>query len=393
MGKIRRFLKKLIRADPKSQTIFVNNDEWDDLTVRGYCSLDKNPEVMTAVDHIAQLISSMTIHLMENRDDGDVRIINELSRKIDIEPNQHSTRATFIYWIVKTMLLKGNAVVMPITNRGYLDSLEVIPPNKLSFNPISQNDYEIFIDGVKFSPEELLHFTINPSLAYPWKGEGYQVILSNVVKSLTQADNTKNSFMASKWKPSLIVKVDALTEEFSSPEGREKLLESYMDTTTVGQPWMIPADQFDVKEVRPLTLADLAISETVELDKRTVAAIMGVPPFLLGVGEFKRDAWNNFVSTKIMYFATVIQQELTKKLLISPKMFFKFNSRSLYNYDLRELAQVADDQYVRGVMDGNEVRDWLGLPPREGLNELVILENYIPLNKIDQQSKLNGGDN
>lgn len=385
--------KRAREPTQKRSVAFVTNSGWETLECAGYTSLAHNPEVTTAVDTIARLIGSMTIHLMENTENGDIRVRNELSRKVDIDPNQYMTRSAFVQWIIKTMMLdgNGNAVVYPETRRGILRNLQPVPAAFASFIPDGFG-YKVVISGREYDPDNVLHFVLNPGGYYPWLGEGYRVALSDVANNLKQAAATEKGFMSSKWKPSIIVKVDALTDEFSSPEGRRKLLEDYVETTEAGEPWMIPADQFSVEQVRPLTLSDLALADFVQLDKRTVAAILGVPPFVLGVGDFRREAWNNFISSTIMPIARAIEQELTRKLLVSPNWFFRFNVRSLYNYELRDMAQVADDQFVRGIMTGNEVRDWIGMPPLEGLNELVILENYIPRGMIGEQNKLNGGD-
>lgn len=385
--------KRAREPTQKRSVAFVTNSGWETLECAGYTSLAHNPEVTTAVDTIARLIGSMTIHLMENTESGDIRVRNELSRKVDIDPNQYMTRSAFVQWIIKTMMLdgNGNAVVYPETRRGILRNLQPIPAAFASFIPDGFG-YKVVISGREYDPDNVLHFVLNPGSYYPWLGEGYRVALSDVANNLKQAAATEKGFMSSKWKPSIIVKVDSLTDEFSSPEGRRKLLEDYVETTEAGEPWMIPADQFSVEQVRPLTLSDLALADFVQLDKRTVAAILGVPPFVLGVGDFHREAWNNFISSTIMPIARAIEQELTRKLLVSPNWFFRFNVRSLYNYELRDMAQVADDQFVRGIMTGNEVRDWIGMPPLEGLNELVILENYIPRGMIGEQNKLNGGD-
>lgn len=397
MSKRRKGTRPAVRAEPaqkRSAVMLCNPAGWDDVLCAGYTPLNKNPEIVSAVDTLARLVASMTICLMQNGESGDNRIYNELSRKLDINPNNYMTRYSFIYWIVRTLLLEGNGntVVYPKTENGYLRELIPIPPAFVSFIPDGMWGYKVYISGQRYDPDEVLHFVLNPSSYYPWMGEGLMATLKDVAGNLHQASKTERGFMQSKWKPSLIVKVDGLTEEFANPEGREKLLDSWITSNEAGAPWLIPSEQFSVEQVRPLSLADLALSDMVELDKRTAAAVVGVPAFVMGVGNFSRDEWNNFIRGKVMSVALILQQEMTRKLLYSPDWHVRFNPRSLYNYDLKDLSAVADDQFVRGIMTGNEVRDWLGLSPMDGLDELVILENYIPRGMIGDQAKLNGGD-
>lgn len=364
-----------------------------DLCCSGYTKLSDNPEIQTACLRIAELIGSMTIHLMSNTEKGDVRIVNELSRQIDINPNGNMTRMTWMTAIVMTMLLygKGNAIVVPHTYDGMLKSLEPIAANRVTFEPIGYRDYRVCIDGMERDPSNLCHFVYNPDPIYLWKGQGVTVTLKEIADNLKQAQKTENAFMRSEWKPSIIVKVDALTDEFASPEGRQKLLDSYVMPSRNGQPWLIPADQFQVEQVRPLTLADLAINDTITLDKKTVASVIGVPAFLLGVGEFKRDEWNSFIQTKVRSIALTIEQELTRCLILNPKWYLHLNYWSLIDYDLTAISSVMLAGADRGFVSGDEWRERMHMSPA-GLTEYKILENYIPYSESGNQNKLNGGE-
>lgn len=366
------------------------------LECAGYTSLDQDPTILTACHVIATLVGLVSWHIMENTESGDRRIVNELSRKIDIDPNSYVTRADFYESIAMNMLLygDGNAVVRPHTENGYLRDLEVVPMDRVSFMPdnVLGYGYWIFIDGIRYDPRDLLHFRLHPDKNYPWKGTGIRVAIKDIAANLKQAAHTEKAFMSSEYKPPLIVKVQAMGEEFQSPEGRKNIAQDYLKTSGSGEPWIIPAGEMDVTSVKPLTLADLAISDTVTMNKETAAAIVGVPSFLVGVGDFKKDEFNNFIQTTVRAIVNKIQQTMTKDVLLSPNWYIKGNVWALLDWDLQQITSVFTAMGDRGWVTGNEARDRINLEPREGLDELKVLENYIPASMSGNQSKLTGGN-
>jgi len=374
--------------------LLTNGKAFDGFCLEGYTRLSECPEIVTAVNTISKLIGSMTIHLMENTERGDIRVRSALSDLVDIRPNRYMTRSALIQWLVRTLYLdgRGNAVIFPRTERGQLRELIPVPAAYVAYVPRGLWDYTIAINGREFDPRDVLHFTMNPGSYFPWLGEGFQISLQDVATNLREAGRTTRGFMRSEYKPSLVVKVDGI-DGMNSLDGRRKILQDFAQSSEAGEPWVIPAEQVDVKEVRPLTLSDLALADFVKLDKQTVASILGVPPFVLGVGEFKRDWWNSFVSTEIMTQAQGIQQVLTRGIVEDPRQFFRFNSRSLLNYSMEELVKAGAEMVDRMAMRRNEWRDWMGLPPDEDMDELLALENYIPANRLGDQKKLTGGEN
>lgn len=363
----------------------------DELLPTGYTKLSKNEEIIKCANIIADLVSSMTIMLMANGENGDYRIKNELSKKMDIYPCQYMNRKNFIFKIVKDMVLTGNSVVYPEVDGTFINNLIPLQADRTSFLE-QDTSYRVRYGNSLFSPEEVLHFALIPKEDEPWKGEGYKATIVETVSTLIQANATKKGFLKSKWKPSIIISINSDIEDLQDREKREKILGSYVGSAEAGEPWLIPTGEIDVKTIQPLSLNDLAIQDSITLDKRAIASAFGIPPFMIGVGDFNKDAYNNFISTTIMSIATIIQQELTRKLLYSPDMYFKFNPKSLLQYNLSEKVAFVKEMVGGGMLNRNEGRAEFDYSPvdNEGMNDYVVLENYIPVSKVGEQSKLKG---
>lgn len=382
-------LNSLANPPQRRSMVFTSGGMFEQVCSTGYTPLSEIPEVVACARQIASLIASCTIYQMENTDEGDIRVIDGLSRAVDIEPMPNMTRSTWMESIVMTMLLygKGNAVVVPHTWGGLIQSLEPISASRVGFLPIGYRDYKILIDGKEYDPKTVLHFVDNPDSLYLWKGCGVTAVLRDVLDNIVQGHKTEKAFMTSDYKPALVVRVDALAEEFASPEGRQKLAEDYVKPAKAGEPWIIPAEEFDIQQVKPLSLADLAINDSMTINKRMVAALFGCPPYMVGVGDYHKEEFNNFIQTRIMTKARAIAQELTRKLLISPSRYFELNVWSLLDYDLKSMSDVLLSGSDRGFVNGDEWRDRMHMTPA-GLKDYRVLENYIPWDMSGLQKKL-----
>lgn len=356
------------------------------LASQGYHRLSEAPEVAAAIWIIADLISSAPIHLMENTDNGDIRVRDALARKIDVDPWSLGTRQTWVHWIVETELTNGDAVVIPKTAGLMLDDL--IPAvDAALYRPTGSKSYFAKYNGFDFDAGNILHFRLRPDPLQPWRGIGPQIQLQQVVDSIIQTAETKTAYMSSEYKPPVVISVNS-DSPLSDPEKRSKFIDKYMKRKDKSEPLVVPADLMNFQQVKPLSLTDLAIRDGVELDKKTVASIFGIPPFLLGVGDFNKEEYNTFISRTIIPICRGIEQELTKKLLYSQERYFRFSTRRLYSYSLQELSQISLQMRNAGLMTGNEGRNWLDLPPKDGLDDLVMLENYLPADRLGDQKKL-----
>lgn len=397
MAKKRRYSTQRGRDAPmkKRSAIFkgialTDTDGWREILSAGYRPVMDCPEIQRCVNVYAHMIASMTIRIMKNGEKGDERIKDNLSRRIDIQPAPNMTRINWLTRLVNIMLKRGNAFVLPVYQNGYLEELTILPPAETSIIEIDDKNYKVRFRGRELSPDQILNFVYEPDENRPYRGKGFSGILQEIVKSIRATNAAKIAVQSSPF-PSLVIKVDGYDDRLKSAEGREEMADEFILNKNSGKPWMIPADAFEVQQVKPLTLNDLAIKDSFEMDLKTAAALTGVPPFELGVAAYNADEHRKFISTSVMYIAQIIQQTLTDGLIYAPDRYISLNPMSLMAYNMSELVSNGKEMVDRNALTRNEWRGMLNLPPDERMEDMLALENYIPVEMLGQQKKLKGG--
>ena len=355
----------------------------------GYSRLIDAPEVSDCINRIASILSSATIYLRRNTAEGDKRVIDALSRMVDINPMPGiGNRALLIDWIVSTMLGDGdgNAFVYPRLEGGEFVALDPMP----EASAVQKGDtYVVNWQGTPYSPTDVLHFRLHADPLIPWRGRGIRIPGERLAQSIANTNALKDNLSKPDYRPPMAIIVNA-DSDLSDKDARDNFRAQYLSDDP-GEPWILPDGLIDIKTWSPMSLVDMAVKDTVELDKKSVCSLLGCPPYMLGLESYSQAAHNNFVRTTINHIATVIEQTLTLGLLADrPDEYFSFNRRRLYDYDLKTLIDIDNSMADRGYLNGDEVREDAFRDPA-GLTEYKVLENYIPYDMSGDQKKLKGG--
>lgn len=396
----------------KQQTtpIPISNAGIDDCLPLGYSRVIDNIHIQTCINYIANVISSSNLMLLENGDTGDKRVYNELINLIDRQPTPYLTKQVWLSNIVRNMVSYGNAIIKPsFINKKQPYSqvlLEGLYPLDMGYITLTHDttdkiikNYIIRYKGLEYKDKDVLNFTYNVDTERPYIGKGIQLTARDLIRNITQLNKTKNKILSTEGRPQLLLFYDGLWKSLGRLDDEQITDEDqkYIDWQTKRMKQgldnglvVMPGDStLEIRELKPLSLKDLAIAENLELDLKTCAKLLGVPLFAVGLADFNKDEYDNFINTIIKPIIRCIEQELTAKLILNPKWYIKFNIRSLNNYTSTEALKIIDTMFTKGLMTGNEAREFMGMGRLEGLDELIILENFVPIDRLGDQKKLN----
>lgn len=135
--------------------------------------------VNIAVNKIADLVSNMTIHLLENTANGNKRVNNNLQKLIDISPAKNMTRKAWITKLIRDLFIfgDGNSIFKIVVEPGseYLTELRPLDMSNISYKyDKEKNELQVLYKGEVLPKGSYVHFMINPNPEYPLIGKGYQ---------------------------------------------------------------------------------------------------------------------------------------------------------------------------------------------------------------------------
>lgn len=241
-----------------------------------------------------------------------------------------------------------------------------------------------------------------------WQGSaGFNKgILAAELVSLDQdIDLYANYIMQNGAKPSGMFTTDNVIPDGKYKEIAARLKEAWSamvgskpsDPSKAGQGMLL--DQgMKYTPLEMLTLQDTDAAQLKEQTMKRICGLFGVPAAMIGIGEGKynntQTMMDEFYKSSMYPMIVNIQQKLKQHLFVGyPNLSIEFDTRNFLKGDPLSQMNFAVAGVNAGIMTPNEAREYLGMPNKDGADELVDNKKIAPIAGSSPQDTGGGGGN
>ena len=344
--------------------------------------------VYACVKVLAESISTLPCKLY--RVDGDSRTEqpeHKLYGLVNRSPNSFMTATEFWSWAVTNVALHGNIYVWLVrTASGTVVEMLPLPHGSVSVHVQAQNQVTYIVTVGEQGSEKI--YTVQPEDMLHFKGmtldgiNGISPIQYNagMLAGARDAMSYSNAVFSNGAAPRGIL----TTEGVLSDEAYERIAQSWKAShggvNNAGGVAILEAG-LDFKAVS-MSPADIDLLSQRKYSRSEIAGMFRVPPHM--IGDLEKATYSNIAEQSLGFYRDALQpwvvameNRLNHTLLKTSAQVFRFDTSDFLRGDLKTEVESYKSLLEIGVLSPNEVRQRMGLNPREGGDEYVSQSNNL----------------
>lgn len=400
---LRRFKTKTLRQELESRNCSCDTSSniSTSLLFGGYTK--KNAIGLSAFFAATNLISN-SIALMpisENQLNDNKRTVVENSNITPLFYNMFLTKFNVLKKIVEDVILKGNAYLYITRDEaGHPKSLTYLRPSQVAiqYNELTQDLYYLVTSSNKVSKKkiqdkDMCHFVMHSN-----DGVNGLSILSYATRTIDSANATEQSAKQFFDGGCSINGIIRLKNPIVSDKQRNEIRQNWSQIHG-GDNCSGVCVLSGVEDFTPIT-SDPNKSQMLETRRFNITEIarwFNINPILLG--DLSHTSYSDieqanieFVQHTLLPWIEMLQNELTRKLIVNRKRYIDLDENTLLKSNKTNMANYCKTLVSGGIMSPNEARIQIGLNPMEGADDLVIPFTKISDNKINTNNDKNEGE-
>ena len=334
------------------------------------------------------------VHYRTQPDGSREVVTNKAPIRVLRNPNRYQTKSDFILYMMRSLLLDGNAYAVATRNdRFEVETLHPVSPKQIWPYIVEGEIFYQFgdeqvtqlanIDTRNWFPQrDVFHLKLFTP-RHPLIGESPITAAYHPAVSGIEINRHTAAFFGNMSRPSGVLRHPGTIQ---SEDGIQRIKQKFMEVTQrghTGEP-IVLQEGMDWKPLA-MNAVDAQLVQSYDLTERQVAQVFRIPPFLLG--DLQKSTFQNveslsrfFVNSALGFYIDHIEAALVDFFGLPPNEEIHFDvEKALLRGDMESRMQSYSKGIQNAVLTPNEARHRENLPPMEYGDNLRAQQQLVPL--------------